>query len=110
LRQVQAAGGFAESGGVLMPTFHVVRNEEKSRFEVHLGGHLAELEYKLRGERIIFAHTRVPAPLEGQGIGSALVRAGLDSARESGLTVVPQCSFVRNYIERHSEYQDLVKE
>jgi predicted GNAT family acetyltransferase len=44
-----------------MPNFDVVRNEEENRFEAHLEGHMAELEYKLRGNQIIFTHTRVPA-------------------------------------------------
>jgi len=46
--------------------------------------------------------------LEGRGIGGRIVKTGLDYARAEGLKVVPQCSFVRGYIERHQEYADLV--
>jgi hypothetical protein len=46
--------------------------------------------------------------LEGQGIGSGLVKQALDAARAQNLKVVPMCSFVRGYIERHAEYQDLL--
>jgi predicted GNAT family acetyltransferase len=32
----------------------------------------------------------------------------LDDARKKGLTVVPLCPFIAGYIERHSDYADLV--
>ena len=92
-----------------MAAFEVIHNKENDRFEVHFGVLMAELDYMLRKDLIIFTHTGVPEPLEGQGIGSALARAGLDYAREAGLTVRPHCPFVRSYIEAHAEYQDLVK-
>jgi len=50
----------------------------------------------------------VPRVLEGRGIGSKLVRATLDQVRSEGLKVVPRCSFVRAYMERHPEYADLL--
>jgi predicted GNAT family acetyltransferase len=37
-----------------------------------------------------------------------LVSFALDDARNRDLKVVPMCSFVRGYIERHPEYQDLL--
>ena len=87
----------------------VRNNDAESRFEVEGEGQLAVLEYRLRGDRIVFIHTGVPEPMAGQGIGSALARAGLNFARANGLTVVPYCPFVRSYIERHPEFQDLVE-
>lgn len=90
-----------------MSTFHITHNEAESRFEIHLDGHLAELDYRLRRNRIVFIHTGVPEALEGRGVGSALARHGLTFARAGGLRVVPYCPFVRAYIERHPEYQDL---
>ncbi len=86
----------------------VVHNTEYQRFEVQQDGHLAELDYRRAGNQIIFTHTGVPGELEGRGIGSALAKAGLAYARENGLEVVPLCPFVRSYIERKPEYQDLV--
>jgi hypothetical protein len=87
----------------------VRNNESASRFEVEMEGHLAELQYMRRGNRLILVHTGVPADLAGRGIGSLLVRTGLEFARAEGLKVVPICPFVQSYIERHPEYQDLVK-
>ena len=57
---------------------------------------------------IIFTHTLVPVSLKGQGIASYLAKYVLDYARENNLNVIPQCPFIRSYIERHPEYDDLV--
>jgi predicted GNAT family acetyltransferase len=67
------------------------------------------LAYRLAEGKIIFTHTGVPAEFSGQGIGSLLARAGLDYARAQSLAVVPLCSFIAGYIQKHPEYQDLVK-
>lgn len=91
-----------------MRDFETVHNREAGRFEVAIDGELAELDYQLQGDKIIFTHTGVPPSLEGRGIGSALAEAGLTYARKENLEVVPLCPFVRSYIERKPEYQDLV--
>ncbi|GIK74278.1 MAG: N-acetyltransferase [Chloroflexota bacterium] len=88
----------------------VVHNEAKNRFEVSQEGHLAELDYQRTGAQIIFTHTEVPPALEGRGIAGALVKTGLNYARDHGLEVVPLCPFVKGYIERKPEYQALVKQ
>ena len=89
---------------------HVVHNEAESRFEVLQEGHRAELTYQRSGREILFTATWVPAALEGRGIAGALVRRGLDYAREQQLTVEPICPFVKGYIERKPEHQGLVKQ
>ena len=86
----------------------VVNNREANRFEVQVDGGLAMAEYMLPREKIVFTHTEVPPAAEGQGVGAALARAGLDYARAEGLTVIPLCPFIAAFIRRHAEYQDLV--
>jgi predicted GNAT family acetyltransferase len=86
----------------------VVDNRDKSRFELPVEGHLATAAYERHGDRIVFTHTIVPVELEGQGIGSRLVREALARVRDEGLKVVPHCAFLRAYIERHPEAQDLL--
>ena len=83
-------------------------NAQASRFEVRIDGAVAVADYRLEGDRILLTHTEVPAALEGRGLGSALIRAALASARERGLKVVPQCTFVAAYMQRHPETQDLL--
>ena len=83
-------------------------NRSEQEFELDVEGARAIAAYQLEGDTIVFTHTKVPEAIEGQGVGSKLIRAALDAARDQGLTVVPQCPFVAAYIERHPEYRDLV--
>ena len=91
-----------------MTTPAITHDAEHSRFTADTQFGEAALEYMRDGERIIFTHTGVPPEAEGQGIGAALARAGLDYARDEGLVVRPMCPFVASYVERHSEYQGLL--
>lgn len=83
-------------------------NPDAGQFEATIDGMLALAAYRLEGDRISFTHTEVPAALGGRGIGSALIGAALAAARERGLKVVPQCTFVAAYMERRPETQDLL--
>jgi predicted GNAT family acetyltransferase len=92
------------------PNLAIRDNAERHRFEVDLGdGTLAVAYYRLEPGRIVFTHTEVPPKHEGKGIGSALIRFALKSARQRGLRVVPICPFFAAYIDKHSEEQDLVE-
>ena len=85
----------------------VTHVEEKNRFEVREDGEVAVLTYEVDDEgrepSVTFLHTVVPDALEGRGIGSALAETGVRWAQEQGLAVVPQCPFVRSWLERHPE-------
>ena len=89
--------------------FKVIHNMEQKRFEVQLDGHTAELDYRLSGNIIIFTHTGVPSVWEGRGIGSLLVKTGLEYAKKNDLKVQTLCWFVDGYLQRHTEYQNLIK-
>jgi len=87
----------------------VVRdNPQANRFEVERDGQLAVADYRLLDKAILFSHTEVPELLEGQGIGKALVQAGLAEARKRGLLVIPVCPFFAAYMTRHPETHDLL--
>jgi predicted GNAT family acetyltransferase len=83
-------------------------NPDRHRFELEVDGATAFASYRLNGANIIFDHTIVPDALSGRGIGSRLVRGALHAVRARGLKVVPICPFVRAYIEKHPEEQDLL--
>jgi len=87
----------------------VLHNQEAHRFELTVDGHQAVLEYILKGNRIVFTHTRVPPAIEGRGLGSKLVETGLSYANENGLRVRSLCWFVSKYIRLNPEYRDLLK-
>ena len=81
----------------------VIDNTDASRFELRADGRLAELLYRIRGNRLVLVHTEVPVELEGRGIGGRLVTAAVDRAAREGLTLVPLCPFARDWLERHLE-------
>jgi predicted GNAT family acetyltransferase len=89
-------------------TGNVHDNTALHRFELPLDGHTAFSEYRRADGILTVMHTEVPKELNGKGIGSALVRGLLDIARAEGVKVRPVCPFVRGYIEKHAEYQDLL--
>ncbi len=83
-------------------------NRAEQEFELDLDGYRAVAAYQREGDRIVFTHTVVPPAIEGRGVGSKLIRAALDSARDQGLKVVPQCPFVAAFIRKHPAYRDLL--
>lgn len=86
----------------------VRNNEAEHRYELEVEGQLTLAAYEIRDGTITFTHTEVPKALEGRGIGSKLVEAALDDARAQGLKVVPACPFVKHYMDKHPETQDLL--
>jgi len=92
-----------------MPTAVTVKHQESDhRYEAVVDGHLSVCEYVIVRDRMIFTHPLVPTELRGRGIAEQLVRAALADARAAGRKVVPACSYVAKFIERHREFQDLV--
>jgi predicted GNAT family acetyltransferase len=87
----------------------VTHRPEMGRFEIVLQGETAVLDYTVSNGRMHFVHTGVPVALEGRGLGSQLARAGLEYAKRENLRVVPQCSFIRGYLDRHPEYAALLE-
>lgn len=87
----------------------VRNNTDENRYEISIDGHLAATYYRIADGVITFIHTEVPDALAGRGVGSKLIKGALDQVRAAGLKVVPQCPFVRAYIEKHADYADLLK-
>jgi predicted GNAT family acetyltransferase len=88
--------------------YDIRKNESESRFETTVDGHTAFSQYSLAPGRITFLHTEVPEALAGRGIANHIVQFALEHARDEELEVIPACSFVAKFIQRHPEYSDLV--
>lgn len=86
----------------------VRHNTAEHRFEAEVDGGLSVADYVLRDGEMVMTHTYTPPELRGRGIAEKLVRAALDYARAEKLRVVPACSYVDIFIQRHTEYQSLV--
>ena len=82
----------------------------KGRYRIVVGGHEAEMTYSRAGQKlIIIDHTDVPAALRGRKIGEQLVRRAVEDARRDGITIMPLCPFAKAQIERHAEWQDVLR-
>jgi predicted GNAT family acetyltransferase len=53
-------------------------------------------------------HTEVPPDARNRGIASRLIEGMLVEARSRGLKIVPLCSFVKTYVDRHPEVRNLL--
>ena len=86
----------------------VVDSPERKRYEIVRDGEvLGFAAYERTDQMIVFTHTEVDPKLEGQGVGSKLVRGALDDVRTTGLRVLPICPFVHRWMATHPEYADL---
>src|SRR5262249_43115205 len=81
----------------------VIDNPSRSRFEIDIDGHVAELLYERRGDRLVLVHTEVPEALGGRGLGGRLVTAAVDTAAAKGLVIVARCPHPQPWLETHPD-------
>jgi len=91
-------------------TLDIRHNPLEHRFEATDGDAAAGFVEYIQTDAglIVITHTEVDRSYEGKGVGSQLAQYALDYARAERLSVLPICPFVAGYIQRHSEYQDLL--
>lgn len=70
----------------------------------------AEIRYKESAPGVIAVYlTRVDETLQGQGIAGQLFNALIDHARQKGLRIIPQCSYVAKKFEAQPDtYADVI--
>jgi uncharacterized protein len=82
---------------------------ERERYELSIDGEVSGYSaYRARPGLIAFVHTEVDERLQGRGLADRLIRFALEDARARGLAVLPFCPFVKAFIERHREFDELV--
>lgn len=90
-----------------------IKREEhsnKGRYVVWIDGFEAEMTYSRAGEHtLIIDHTAVAEALRGRGVGQALVQRAVEDARADKRLILPLCPFAKAQIERHPEWQDVLK-
>jgi predicted GNAT family acetyltransferase len=66
--------------------------------------------YDVTGNDIAFTHTEVDPREQGKGYAAILVQHALDDVRAtSSLRVVPACSYVEHFVQKHAEYEELTR-
>jgi len=99
----------AASSASPAPNEIVVRhNLPERRFEALVDGHLSVADYVVEAGTVTFTHTFVPPELRGRGVAEKLVRAALTWATEEKMPVIPACSYVARFIERHAEFRGMM--
>ncbi|WNG87805.1 GNAT family N-acetyltransferase [Mycobacterium sp. ITM-2016-00317] len=82
--------------------------EESDRFSIAVDGTTAGFtEFVDHGDQRIFPHTEIDDEFRGRGLASILVGEALTATRAAGKRVVPVCSMVAGYIDKHPEFQDI---
>ena len=85
----------------------IKHNEQAQRFETTVDDTTAYLSYQVQGDKLVYDHTIVPSAISGRGIAGDLTKHALDYARDQGKKVIPACSYVASYMQKHPEYADL---
>jgi predicted GNAT family acetyltransferase len=93
-----------------------LRERERYRAEIEVDGAPIEVgyvDYTMNaghpdGDHLALTHTVVFDQYGGRGYAGELVRQVLDDVRATGNKVIPVCSYVVKYLEKHPEYSDLV--
>ena len=81
---------------------------ESDRFVITVDGQNVGLaDYFDRDGRRTFPHTEVNREFQGRGLATILVADALRATREAGLRIVPACSMVADYIDKHPEFEDI---
>ena len=88
--------------------YSIQHNPAAMRFEAIVDGMLCRADYRMHGDTMMLVHTEVPRQLEGKGIASALVKAAFKHAADNGMDVLPVCSYVRAWVQRHPEIEPLL--
>jgi len=87
----------------MSPSF--LNNEEKRRFELHIGDSFAFANYRLEGGNLFIDKVEAPAELRGTGAASTLMQCIVEAAKKSGMTVVPICPYAVKWLERQQKPQ-----
>jgi uncharacterized protein len=81
--------------------------KEAERYTISVDGRqVGVAEFLDRGDRRIFTHTKVDKDYEGRGLATILVEHALRETKAAGLTIVPKCSMVVAFVDKHPEYRD----
>lgn len=61
-----------------------------------------------KDNEIVVTHTVVDPELRGQGIAGKLVEEVIEFAKSENRKIIPICSYVLDYFQKHPEHEDLL--
>jgi hypothetical protein len=87
----------------------VINDLQGSRFVLDINGQEVYVLYAEDKEILDLYSTYTPSQLRGQGLAEKVVLAAFEYAKEKNLKVLANCWYVRKFIEKHKEYEALLK-
>lgn len=82
---------------------------DSDRFSIYVDDTEAGFtEYVDHDNRRIFPHTEIDEAFSGRGLATILVQEALEATRADGKRIVPVCSMVAGFIDKHPEFNDIV--
>lgn len=92
-------------------TLEIVHQQDRSRFAaLDDGAEVGELTYVEQPGQVVIEHTIVDPSHQGEGIAAKLAETALtELGRASEARIVPECSYVAQYVRKHPEYAPLTE-
>jgi predicted GNAT family acetyltransferase len=87
----------------------VVNNMSKNRYELEVNGHVAAIYYRFVDGIVVFTHTQVPPEIRDTYAASDLMKGALDQVRADRFRANAQCPFMKDWIDQHPDYADLLR-
>lgn len=78
-----------------------LHHSDRCQFTLDWNGHIAFVDYEIRGDKWYLLHAEVPIALRGQGVGQVLVEKTYDYLRKNGIASVPVCSYIQALVKRN---------
>ena len=87
----------------------VTVDKESDKFTISVDGKAVGLTaYADHENQRVFPHTEVDDAYEGRGLATIVIGEALAQTKAEGLRIVPMCPTVAAFVEKHSEYADIV--
>ena len=83
--------------------------QDGDRFTISVEGRpVGFAQFADRNGQRVFIHTEIDDEFEGRGLATILVGEAVRSTKDAGLRIVPVCEMVAGYVEKHSEFGNVV--
>lgn len=83
-------------------------NQQLSRFELTIDGHITFANYRLDGKTLNIDYVFAPEELRGTGAAGKLMDEISQMAKKEGMKIIPICGYAAVWLKKHKEYHDLL--
>ncbi|WP_299686325.1 GNAT family N-acetyltransferase [uncultured Vibrio sp.] len=84
-------------------------DQQASQITVELEpNQFAVVKYQKEGDVLHITSTRIPDELQGKGFGKVMMESVLPEIEQAGFTIIPVCSYVVHYMNRHKLWAHLL--